>query len=68
MGSAFGRDPNEKDGGAVVPVFNWTVANGLLADDGGGEASLGTNFVEAKALAAAGAFDDADEDGATNFL
>lgn len=66
MGSAFGRDPNEKDGGAVVPVFNWTVANGLLADDGGGEAS--TNFVEAKALAAAGAFDDADEDGATNFL
>ncbi len=69
MGSAFGSDPNEKDGGAAVPDFNfnWTVANGLL--DGGGEASLATSFVEAKALgAAAGAVDGADEDGAVNFL
>ena len=69
MGSAFGSAPNENDGGAVVPDFNWTVANGLL--DGGGEASLATSFVEAKALVvAAGAFDGPhdDDEGAPNFL
>ena len=69
LGSDFGRVPNVKDGGAAVPVFNWTVANGLLEDDGGGGASLATSFVEAKALAAAGFFaGGADEDGAANFL
>lgn len=63
MGSAFGAAPNEKDGGAVVPEFNWTLANGL--DDGDG-ASFATSFVEANALVAAGAFGGADDDG--NFL
>ena len=51
----------------MVSDFNWTVANGL-EDDGCGEASLATNFAEAKALGAAGAVDDAEEDGAANFL
>ena len=67
MGSAFGAAPNEKDGGAVVPEFNWTLANGLLEDDGDG-ASFATSFVEANALVAAGAFGGADDDGAANFL